>query len=123
MKDIYNNAINTNEELKKALFDFANNNDFDYCYEVYLTAAYLDKVNEKRFAERGEYLFIPRALTAIAFEAWWQLQHNVDSYGCDWEWVFSDEGMEFILIQDNQCDMFWWGETEEEFVEYFNLAG
>ena len=116
MKDIYNNNI-TDAELYDAIENFANNNGYAGCdiYDVYKTAVFLNKENE------SSNLFIPRALIPIAFEAWWQLQHNVDSYGCDYEWVFDNEGMRSILIEDMQCDFNFWGETEEDFVEYFNL--
>ena len=120
MKDTYNNAINE-YELEKELVKFADNNNYMYVNDVYITALFLNEENERRFAETGEYWFIPRALIPIAFEAWWQLEHNVDSYGCDYDWVFSDEGMRFILVEDKQCDINWWGKTEEDFVDYWNL--
>ena len=83
-------------------------------------SAEADKVLEK-FEKEGKHWFIPRALIPIAYEAWWQLQHCVDSYGCDYEWVFSDEGMHDILVDQQQCDIHWWGETEEDFKDYFEL--
>lgn len=120
MKNIYNSMITSNE-LQNELINFSNNNSYQYCSEVYDTALWLNKENEKRFRDTGKYWFIPRALIPIAFEAWWQLQHNIDSYGCDYNWIYSDGGMTFVLIQDCQCDINWWGETEEDFIEYFNL--
>lgn len=122
MQNIYGKTITINE-LENELISFANNNSYDYFNTVYLTALFLDKANEKRYKETGNYMFIPRSLIPVAFEAWWILQHNVDSYGCDEEWVFNDDGMQSIILEDCQLDgdCIWWSQDEEDFVSYLNL--
>lgn len=117
IKDMNNNTI-SEKELEKKLMNY---DSYFYCHEIYLTALFLDKINLEKFEKEGKYWFIPRALIPIAYEAWWQLQHCVDSYGCDYEWIFSDEGMHDILVDQQQCDIHWWGETEEDFKDYFEL--
>ena len=92
-----------------------------YCREVFETAFWLNARNEKAKAETGSYLFIPRALVPISFEAQWQLQHAVDSYGCDYDWVYSEDGFEEILIAEGALTVPAWMKDDEEFEGYYDL--
>ena len=62
-----------------------------YCEEMTVAGGFLQKTCD----------IIPEALPRVAIEFQWVLQHNVDSYGCDWEWVYNDDpkygGMACIL--------------------------
>lgn len=73
-------------EMEKALRDYCETIDAPY-EETRIAAEYIDQ----------HFSVIPEALRAIAVEAQWTLQHNVDSYGCDYEWVYGPDGLDFIL--------------------------
>lgn len=71
-----------------------------YCEEMAITGDFLQR----------EYDVIPEAIGEMAVDVQSTLQHNVDSYGCDYEWVYSDDlrygGMKEII--DDQCSIPGW---------------
>ena len=90
-------------EMKKALQNYCEKNSVPYCEEIEIAADYIWKHRD----------FIPEALPAVAAEFQWTLQHNVDSYGCDWDWVYGEDGLDFIL--NDQFAMPEWA-TDRELV-------
>lgn len=107
-------GINTmTNEMKKALQSYCEKENLPL-EETRIAARYLEKHRD----------IIPEALPAAAAEFQWTLQHNVDSYGCDYDWVYSEDGLSFIL--NDQFTVPEWATDTEAFKEEFpgiELAG
>ena len=93
-------------EMKKALQAYCEKENLPL-EETRIAARYLEKHRD----------IIPEALPAAAAEFQWTLQHNVDSYGCDYEWVYGEDGLGFIL--NDQFTVPEWATNIEAFKEEF----
>ena len=102
-------GINTmTTEMKKALQEHCEKNNLPL-EETRIAARYLEKHRD----------FIPEALPTLAEEFQWMLQHNIDSYGCDYDWVYSEDGLGYIL--NDQFTMPEWATDRELFNERFGI--
>ena len=107
--------------LKSYAADPASRNEVTFYEEVLETALWLKERNQKHFTLKGDYWFLPQALVPYAYECQWTLQHNCDSYGCDYDWCYSPDGMEYILYESRQCQKDWAEDQisfEDRFGEY-----
>lgn len=110
------NRVIDRYELEKALEEYpSRDSNAWYCSEVFDTAMWLNDRNEKAKIETGNYLFMPRVLIPLAFDAQWYVQHAVDSYGCDYDWAYSDDGFNEILIEEGSIDFDDYPADDEEF--------
>lgn len=92
-------------EMKKAVETYCEKENLPFM-ETMIAAEYLTKHN---------YFFLEKALPAVAAEFQWTLQHNVDSYDCDWDWVYSEDGLDCIM--NDQFRMPEWATDSELFEE------
>lgn len=98
--------------------DPASRNAVSYCGEVLDVAEWLAERNARCLKETGKRWFLPQALVPFAYECQWTLQHNCDGYGCDYDWCYGPDGMEYVLYEDRQCREDW-AEDEAAFEDRF----